>query len=1001
MIDPSMFLEDSFREDDEDSEFMDWKEGFMETSVNMLPIGDYYSDDIVEPTPKKKRIRKSKPKVNNEPDESVPLNTPTSSRPTSPSDGQANTTGDSELAPTRIRRQYTCEHCSFRTINPREFLYHRRDAHGEKVKIVECQYCIYACQYMQKLQRHILLVHKIDTTSATKKKKEEDKPKSLLETSLQRGSDEAKKKVNCAMGNLVASIKIPSSLIQGSQEEVYTKKESSSNGFSVEFENQLVIDESVQDEGQSEDSPKEQSNGVTTNDSKTFKCAECGYSTNTQYLYKKHVKYHTAPKIKCEMCDFESPYSWNVERHARSHTMNGAFSCSKCTFSCETQQALTVHVTKHHRDGDDSMQSPTPSMINEHSNEDIIITPDIGFTMSLGQGSNSSQYDDTSDTYYNQPGLQPNVPYFSSVTEMSKPKSSPESIPVTPEKEVKLLHCAYCSFTHKESKSMVSHMSVHTGKKPYRCKPCGFSSNWKEVVARHAKSRHDGSNADVEQLFKYTVNKFICRVIDETGELNLGPEVTQAEDVIRLRQASLASNQSLAKKTTNNALIDHESMICPIPPTEDLLDNRLLDGDGNEVASRLSGLRGNFKCEHCPFRGEKPFHIDFHIKRHKQQPGADFKCPFCPYWVNAKKSLVRHIYLHEYEKGNLTMEVGSELFADQNEFSDPGERQNPEMSSLKQLLQNPKKSPSRSAAPSKNRCDSCPFTAGTKTQLLYHKQFHRPNRAAPYKCSLCSYSVSHQHLLNQHFKVHNRDSPPVLQLNSADKVGISDEVAATGEQDEIAFSLVANGGGSPQKIYHCRHCPTSSKRRTYIVVHEQMHTMNSAESFKCSSCDYTTQNSTLFMNHLTSHTLNKKNGGQNSSARLYSDVDNADNHSNQSSHSGSLGEIVDEDISEFDPNHYETEVAKTGKRRMFSYVCKDCPAAFKSPGDLKIHVVFHADFKFPFECSYCSYKAKNRPQLQKHCFVHTVDYIRKRADSYPEGTMLTTVRRQTLEGSQM
>lgn len=66
-----------------------------------------------------------------------------------------------QLAPTKIRRQYSCTDCDFRTVNPREFLYHRRDVHNQKVKIVECPYCVYACQYFQKLQRHILLVHKL------------------------------------------------------------------------------------------------------------------------------------------------------------------------------------------------------------------------------------------------------------------------------------------------------------------------------------------------------------------------------------------------------------------------------------------------------------------------------------------------------------------------------------------------------------------------------------------------------------------------------------------------------------------------------------------------------------------------------------------------------------------------------------------------------------------------------------------------------------------------
>lgn len=69
--------------------------------------------------------------------------------------------GTQELAPTKIKRLYKCGHepCTFSTVNPREFLYHRREVHGEKLKIAECPKCQYACQYTQKLQRHILLMH--------------------------------------------------------------------------------------------------------------------------------------------------------------------------------------------------------------------------------------------------------------------------------------------------------------------------------------------------------------------------------------------------------------------------------------------------------------------------------------------------------------------------------------------------------------------------------------------------------------------------------------------------------------------------------------------------------------------------------------------------------------------------------------------------------------------------------------------------------------------------
>lgn len=67
---------------------------------------------------------------------------------------------DSYLPPTKIKRSYKCSICQHSTVNPRLHLKHRIDLHGHKLKIVECPYCVYACQYRQKLNRHMRLVHR-------------------------------------------------------------------------------------------------------------------------------------------------------------------------------------------------------------------------------------------------------------------------------------------------------------------------------------------------------------------------------------------------------------------------------------------------------------------------------------------------------------------------------------------------------------------------------------------------------------------------------------------------------------------------------------------------------------------------------------------------------------------------------------------------------------------------------------------------------------------------
>ncbi|XP_026821043.1 uncharacterized protein LOC113559426 isoform X2 [Rhopalosiphum maidis] len=83
---------------------------------------------------------------------------------------------------------------------------------------------------------------------------------------------------------------------------------------------------------------------------KFFRCMKCNYVTHMRARYTKHVKYHTMPMIKCDDCDFRTPYKWNLDRHNRNHSViaPGTYKCSHCSFSADIKQSLTVHETNHH-----------------------------------------------------------------------------------------------------------------------------------------------------------------------------------------------------------------------------------------------------------------------------------------------------------------------------------------------------------------------------------------------------------------------------------------------------------------------------------------------------------------------------------------------------------------------------------------------------------------------------------------------------------------------------
>jgi hypothetical protein len=221
----------------------------------------------------------------------------------------------------------------------------------------------------------------------------------------------------------------------------------------------------------------------------------------------------------------------------------------------------------------------------------------------------------------------------------------------------------------------------------------------------------------------------------------------------------------------------------------------------------------------------------------------------------------------------------------------------------------------QSASVSKNKCDKCPFIAGTKTQLLYHKQFHRPNRNASYSCTMCSYSVSYLHLLNQHMKVHYQNAGEIQTPINPNDFSQEEDSFLDEERDEsdIPFTFVQIGNNK-RKLFQCRFCPTTSKRRTYIYVHEKMHTQNTNENFKCSQCSFATRDSAVFLAHLNTHKTNTTIDKQQLTSTKTDDFDA--NKSLQMALSLSQNSFSSPSVSVIDVNNI-----RHGNRRMFSYVC--------------------------------------------------------------------------------
>lgn len=219
---------------------------------------------------------------------------------------------DFELPHCKIRRNYNCTKCTYYTQNPRAYLVHTRDVHFVKLKIFDCPNCMYASRHHQKLMRHIKMVHGRSMSNSSKVEPEMS-PADIVEQ-------------NNRMEDMLEEI-----------EDI----DDSPMELDDNFEEQEPSEDVKEEEEKPESSPGKEKRNF-------YSCDKCYYVTHIRARYTKHVKYHTMPMIKCTICDFQTPYKWNLDRHMKNHGGSGSFSCFVCNFTADIQQSMTVHEMNHH-----------------------------------------------------------------------------------------------------------------------------------------------------------------------------------------------------------------------------------------------------------------------------------------------------------------------------------------------------------------------------------------------------------------------------------------------------------------------------------------------------------------------------------------------------------------------------------------------------------------------------------------------------------------------------
>ncbi len=240
---------------------------------------------------------------------------------------------DTNLPQCKIKRNYSCNNCPFFTQNPRKFLVHLRDVHGEKIVINDCKFCLYASRHYQKLVRHMKMVHgsteginepghfrrrekrrRVSADARTKQMQKQPMPFTTNSVSPKAPDLNAINQMIQLQNQLQMQLQAQ---LQGQYQEsistvdVPSDEEMANLDMTVNISPNgtklfkcILCDFSSTDESQLIQHEKDEHVGT-----KFYRCQKCSYVTHINARFNKHVKYHSMPMIKCVLCDFRTPVS--------------------------------------------------------------------------------------------------------------------------------------------------------------------------------------------------------------------------------------------------------------------------------------------------------------------------------------------------------------------------------------------------------------------------------------------------------------------------------------------------------------------------------------------------------------------------------------------------------------------------------------------------------------------------------------------------------------------